>query len=287
VKARRFMRRLILIVGLTVAVFYSNATWSSEVSFLEESFGMCNDKRVGDPLLFYNLSQFMCMSKAVLQDSAELSIIAAEAGQAIASEVEDFKDVRKWGIWAEYAMQSHRNIVFLLIPNPSIPDFRYTVAWNRSQNKYYVLGAADPETFNSLLSSEEFVLFSDYQYLEFCWLITSLRNPHSNIRFISSIKEILVEAAFTNSMFRDLSQVSDVEEDIVKIPSIDRSWYNGPFDSRKLREMVPGVDTARVEFYMAKEEDIVEVRITLSGQKVVKYEEEKVGETIDWFGRRL
>jgi hypothetical protein len=281
------MRRLILVVGLFVIALYSNETCRAEIEFSERPDGMCLEMTIGAPILFHNLAQFKCMFKVRFPDSTEDSKIEAEAGKAIASRLSGFEEVDKWWIWAAYSMKEYRNIIFLMVPHPRILDHRYTVAWNRSLNKYYLLGTNDIETYNSLLSSENFNLYSDFQFLKFCWLITSLRNPSSNIRFISSIKEVLVEAIFTYPIFNDLSQISHVKEDIVKLPSVDRTWQEGPFDPRKLRAMVPDVDTVKVKFFMAKDSDIVNVIMTMSGQKVIKYEEDKVGETIDWYSNRL
>jgi hypothetical protein len=281
------MRSILIIILAGGIILSSGEEINGQNTYWDRSYGDCSKHKTGKPYLFYNLMPFECMLWGELPDSNQIYAMAAEAGNVIGKAIPSYENISKWTIWALYCMEQHKDIQFLMIPNPHNPDQRFTVARNKVQNRYYLLGGKDVDMINNLLGSEEFYLYSDRAILAYCWLITSLRNPSSNIRFISSIKEILVEAIFIDPIIHDLSKVSKYKNDVVELPTIKRSWRKGTYDPLEAKKMEIGIDTVSVEFFMAKDTDIVEVHISLSGPKIIDYEEIKVTKTTNWYGHEI
>ena len=229
------------------------------------------------PFIFNNLQAcFDDVSKLEKMDPKFYSMINNKFAKAIAAKDSEYKD-SQWSISHEYWLKSIPDLIFLeASDNDRVDGAPFDIAYDQSTDSLYLLNYITPEQINRIISPSKFSLWFDAQILDYCRLFTIIKYPAATIRFISSIQEILLEAVYANQGFYDLEQVKPADTTKLDIPSIKGmsklTEYGAQFSAK---------DTIEVSFYMARNDQIIKVQMTMSKKNVLNYKASLISKTID------
>ena len=234
--------------------------------------GQCSEKDIGSLPLYYNLLTKYCVTTYQVSDSSSERYFKQKIGEMMSSKDQKYKDVA-WQIREAYSISDYKDIFFFSISRPihnvdPPPEILFDVAFNQTQSRMYLLNGISIDDIDQLFSTEELSLNTDSQILHFCWLSTLLRHPAFNIRFISSIEELLTEAISTEPVFFNLENVIQYEKIKIEMPSI-----------------IKNEGIIKATFTMALEDEIREVSISIKNNKIIDYRDNKIAETLEWYGK--
>jgi hypothetical protein len=174
----------------------------------------------------------------------------------------------EWQLLKPFSVGGHNNIVFYTVPNPHYVHSTFKFVYNIKQNNYYNLRGISVDSLNALLDTEDFHLVYDGEILSYCKFVTILMYPDNYIKFIADIKQLLLDAVSMELYsYYDLDKIIDFYKIKVELPSIT---HDG--------------NLINIFYFAANGDDIVKIKMTLKGKKILGYKEEKIGEVPYWYG---
>jgi len=257
---------------------------NAQVHFTPQFQDPCCVESRRPPYLFWNLSDFECMVKYDFSDSTELIRMGIEIKHFLNNQGFNADYIDSGSIWTIFSFNRHRDILFFEIKHSKIPGFTFNLAFNNNKGRFILL--KETKDIDELLSTEDFGLDLDENIFRYCWIVTMLRNREEPIKIISSLGELLLYALLNKTPPNDFDTVMKYyNEDIkIEIPKIEKNWRQEDSEPSFLHKMIPGIDTAKVSYTIARSTKIFKVSIELSGQHIISYDEKLLGETLDWCG---
>lgn len=235
------------------------------------------DHKVSWPYLLNNLQTYFRVEIGEAIDPKLSSLIEKRFSKVVASIDSKYKD-REWTISHQYWLKSIPDILFFEVSDSKIIDSApFDIAYNQANDSLYLLNYMTKEQIGTMIPPAEFSLSITPQILDYCRLFTLLKYPAASVRFVSSIEEIQMEAIYAQPGFYDLDNVKQGEMIKIDIPSIKGLTKLPVEGSTFLAE-----DTVDVSFYMARDNQIVMVKMALSKTDVLSYETHVVSKTINW-----
>jgi hypothetical protein len=269
-----------------MAAFLSlNPKPNAQIENFGDSFGKCSKLGPKNPYIFHSLSEFECVIRCHIPDSTEKMKMVEKINNFIYEEDKEFGSISPKAIWYIYELVDYEKLVFLEIANPRNMGYTFSLGYNLERDKFYFFNKI--EDIQRFLDSEDFRIFSDWQILKYCWIVTALYHNDKPVKFLTSIKELILDAVINRQMFNNLEGVKGYDTLKIELPSIEKNW-----DASRNRDdlleyyahkMIPGVDTVNVSFYIAYGTEIFKVNMSLSGRNITYYKEEFIGNTLKWY----
>lgn len=271
---------------ILVAIFVgSGRNLNAQIEYFGDSFGKCSKLGPKNPYIFHNLSEFECVIRCHIPDSTEKEKITAKINNFIHEENREFGRISSDALWYIYSLVDYENLIFFEIANPKYVGYTFSLGYNLERDKFYFFNRI--ENIEEFLKTEDFRVRSDGQILKYCWMVTALYHNDKPVKFLTSIKELILDAIILNQGFINLVEAKGYDTIEIETPAIGKNW---DYDSNRddlmeyyFHKMIPGVDTADVSFYIAYGTKIIKVNMSLSDRKITNFEEEFIGNTLKWY----
>ena len=258
-----FIKNFVILIGLLFFPFstYAQNSQSEEDRILK----IIEEKYSGSTRLTKSLKMYFKLDSVC--NYSELNIVHI-ASRIIDLAANEFKidEEMVWEVTAVNKIEIFKNIYLISIWHSKYPDDHIESFYDRSNDQIYILPLGNYNDMNDLISNADLKLNTDFEILRFCRLVTLLNHPSSFVIFISSINELIMEAVYQPLAFyslRDSMNFSDIK---VGLPSIIRDG-----------------ELIRVNFYIARDEDLLKVKISIIEKKIMAYSEDKIGDFPYWW----
>jgi hypothetical protein len=232
--------------------------------------------------LYDNFKTYFCVDSSRIWDSKTYSKIEKDFSDYLPKK-DPQRECGRWVISFRYWIISIPNLTFMSISSGNCIDSHpYDIAYDTDKDTLFILNYMAREQIDKLIPPSQYELSQETQILDYCRLYVLLDNPVANIRFISSIEELLMDAVYSEPHFYSLDTVKQYENVNLGLPAINGLTQDTLWGSPSLLAN----DTAEVSFYMAKNDDLVKVYMILTKNDIIKYDENIFSKTLDWRGFR-
>jgi hypothetical protein len=239
------------------------------------------DSRLGRgvswPFLLNNLETYFFVEYSKKADSNLYPTVIEKFSVAVAKLDSKYRD-RKWSIGHQFWLKSMPHLIFLeASDNRAIDAPPFDIVFDKRKDSLYLLNYMTKEQVAELIPPSEFALFLTPSILDYCRLFALLKNPASSIRFLSCIDELLLGAIYWQPQLYDLDNVREFDTGEIEMPSI-KGMARKPIEGL----LFTAKDTIDISFYMAKNDELVNVKMRFSRNSIIDYKERVTGKTLDW-----
>jgi hypothetical protein len=249
---------LLLIVSQNMAA-------EPRINFSEGKYlnGICEFEIMRD--LEHNLRSEFCTLYGTFADSSEMESTWKDISHDLLPRDSSLM-LDKPQIGPILAIKDMPEIIYFMLTFRDLPGSPLCAAYNRIQNRYYLLNDIDTKSLSDLLCTIKSTPKTYREIIEYCRLLTIIRYPGYSLKFLSSINELLMTALMRRVSTMDLERARTYEDIKIDIPMVTQNN-----------------NIIEVKYAFAKNKDIIQAYVKLKGNEVIDYKETIIGEMYDWY----
>jgi hypothetical protein len=254
-----------------------------DIGFSDNYFGKCANPSIHEPLpTFFTLREYYCINERLFPDSTGLRKFESKIGKEVFPDDSLYRKAT-YHIYYAYSIARLDNIIFLSAYDPVMQHYGFSLSliYSSKDDKIYSLENLSDTAINNLLDGYLPEKPLDNEVLDYCRLFTILHLGGGSIRFISSIKEILMEAIYWDPIMFTLSNDSTKTDDFVR-EYVNR-WNTVTLELPTIKKNENEIE---VSFYLVQANKISKITMTIDNSIVINFQKEFITNTLDWYGKR-